>query len=479
MGNAVQHVSIRKDATAQSDDSVVSTYENGTGRLVATHEQQAQDTKLYTAAGERATVGMGSSDGQGNFGAERTHYYYRPDGLLIAVDHRTCSYGAPATSCVVTGSLGSLITLTGAFEDYRYDALGRRVQVRTRADTVCTGAIGRCVSSLMWVAWDGNAIAEETRGAGGGMVSADSLERDLPPGDTALAPFYGTVAYLNGPTMDEPLEIQGIQPYHTWRGLIDGGDCLTGDCGVGPIDWPGLTYEANLSVIPSRQHIARSWHGSMFTEGQDDGGLMYRRNRYYDPATGQFTQEDPLGLAGGMNAYGFGSGDPVNFTDPFGLCSKADGYKDCCHMSSSPDDAAMVYMSLLVSLSDALNGRSVPGDGAAGAVVGEMAHDGEALGTRYVGQGEADEISRTGTVPANYQSGAAKTIHYTTDEPTMSAQEALEKYHLDTKPTHLVRFPLRNIQDEAKTLGTVRADATQVATSKPIPGAHAPIPLQP
>jgi uncharacterized protein RhaS with RHS repeats len=47
---------------------------------------------------------------------------------------------------------------------------------------------------------------------------------------------------------------------------------------------------------------------------------MYRRNRYYDPATGRFTQEDPVGLAGGMNLYGFASGDPVNFSDPFGLC---------------------------------------------------------------------------------------------------------------------------------------------------------------
>jgi hypothetical protein len=33
---------------------------------------------------------------------------------------------------------------------------------------------------------------------------------------------------------------------------------------------------------------------------------MYRRNRYYDPAAGQFT-------------YGFANGDPVNYTDPFGL----------------------------------------------------------------------------------------------------------------------------------------------------------------
>ena len=40
----------------------------------------------------------------------------------------------------------------------------------------------------------------------------------------------------------------------------------------------------------------------------------------YDPQTGRFTQEDPLGLAGGLNAYGFASGDPVNFGEPVGLC---------------------------------------------------------------------------------------------------------------------------------------------------------------
>jgi uncharacterized protein RhaS with RHS repeats len=43
------------------------------------------------------------------------------------------------------------------------------------------------------------------------------------------------------------------------------------------------------------------------------------RNRYYDPATGKFTQEDPIGLAGGLNLYGFADGDPINFSDPFGL----------------------------------------------------------------------------------------------------------------------------------------------------------------
>jgi RHS repeat-associated protein len=48
-------------------------------------------------------------------------------------------------------------------------------------------------------------------------------------------------------------------------------------------------------------------------------GLQYLRNRYFDASTGRFTQQDPIGLAGGLNLYGFAQGDPVNFGDPLGL----------------------------------------------------------------------------------------------------------------------------------------------------------------
>src|SRR5689334_18733426 len=40
------------------------------------------------------------------------------------------------------------------------------------------------------------------------------------------------------------------------------------------------------------------------------------------------TQEDPLGLAGGLNLYGFANGDPVNFTDPFGLCPECKSHNE-------------------------------------------------------------------------------------------------------------------------------------------------------
>ncbi len=51
--------------------------------------------------------------------------------------------------------------------------------------------------------------------------------------------------------------------------------------------------------------------------------LVFVRASRYDAGTGQFTQQDPIGIAGGANVYGFAGGDPVNFSDPFGLCTKA------------------------------------------------------------------------------------------------------------------------------------------------------------
>jgi RHS repeat-associated protein len=62
------------------------------------------------------------------------------------------------------------------------------------------------------------------------------------------------------------------------------------------------------------------WYGSLSVAYRDDTGNLYRRNRYYDPTQGQFTQTDPIGIAGGMNLLGFAGGDPINSSDPFGLC---------------------------------------------------------------------------------------------------------------------------------------------------------------
>jgi RHS repeat-associated protein len=48
-------------------------------------------------------------------------------------------------------------------------------------------------------------------------------------------------------------------------------------------------------------------------------GLTYLHARYFDPQLGVFLSPDPIGVAGGMNLYGYGFGDPVNRVDRTGL----------------------------------------------------------------------------------------------------------------------------------------------------------------
>jgi RHS repeat-associated protein len=43
--------------------------------------------------------------------------------------------------------------------------------------------------------------------------------------------------------------------------------------------------------------------------------------RYFDPAIGQFTSEDPIGIQGGINLLGYASESPINKSDPSGLAA--------------------------------------------------------------------------------------------------------------------------------------------------------------
>ncbi len=118
------------------------------------------------------------------------------------------------------------------------------------------------------------------------------------------------------------------------------------------------------------------------------GGLIYLRNRYYDPGSGQVTQQDPIGLAGGLNVYGYAGGDPVNSRDPFGLCNQAKGEVEFNGSCFSAPAALATAASALFATAEGL-GKAIAGVFRAGEAT--VAEEGiyefpAASGRTYVGQ---------------------------------------------------------------------------------------------
>ncbi len=54
-------------------------------------------------------------------------------------------------------------------------------------------------------------------------------------------------------------------------------------------------------------------------------GLHYNLFRYYDPDSARFSQQDPTGLAGGINLYQYAP-NPLSWIDPLGLSKIHIGY---------------------------------------------------------------------------------------------------------------------------------------------------------
>jgi uncharacterized protein RhaS with RHS repeats len=226
--------------------------------------------------------------------------------------------------------------------------------------------------------------------------------------------------------------------------------------------------------------------GSLLANGVGSAGMAYRRNRFYDGSTGQFNQQDPIGLAGGANSYGFAAGDPVNFSDPFGLCT----IPPCPHprpgmfMGAALNGTAQVVnrvrnhpatetVAMILASAVAPEATAVVGAARGAARLQRMA-------IRYMSEREALEVEQTGTIPNLNAAREPRKIHYTTDPPLTSATEAQGKYHLGgSKPTHSCSFPLCNVLDDVPPDGTVEPGAHQAATSQPIAGASIPVKLKP
>jgi RHS repeat-associated protein len=120
--------------------------------------------------------------------------------------------------------------------------------------------------------------------------------------------------YTQGPGMDQPIAMtRGGQTvyYHA-----DGLGSVVGLTNSSQTVVQNYGYDGfgNLTQAPTVQnpytYTGREW--------DPETGLYYYRARYYDPKAGRFLQQDPIGMAGGINLYAYVGNNPVNFVDPNG-----------------------------------------------------------------------------------------------------------------------------------------------------------------
>lgn len=313
-------------------------YDSVTGRLAVAWNAAQSDTTKYDAAGN--IVFQTQSSAATTAGLDDRASYYAAD----ATDTR--AFAAPQTQ--VQGPFKTV------FEEYRYDALGRRVLVRARRWCKDTESKPCRLSFVRRTVWDGDQELWEIQMPESSTYRENDTAQvpDITPsgsGNYTVIPatFSGRVGYTYGLRLDQPLSITRIgyadkDPGTAFRPVAPftivplwdfNGQAIVGTYGNGELrkcttyqsvnrciyaTWPATWY------VYYRNTLQRSsWHGTLLEDKKDAAGNLYRRNRYYDPSTGRFTQEDPIGLAGGLNLYGFAGGDPVNFSDPFGLAGCA------------------------------------------------------------------------------------------------------------------------------------------------------------
>ena len=105
-----------------------------------------------------------------------------------------------------------------------------------------------------------------------------------------------------------------------------GGTFQTAITPAGAWDQTFAAYSSDLFGVSTKVGSGTNSTNAGFAGAATGGnGFVYMRNRWYDPQSGRFLTQDPIGLGGGVNMYAYAGNNPVAFSDPFGLCPKRVG----------------------------------------------------------------------------------------------------------------------------------------------------------
>jgi RHS repeat-associated protein len=249
------------------------------GQLIATYEyDQNGNRQSYTSSAGQVSAQYDAQDRLLQYGDLTFGYTRAGERSFRALGNDTTRYQYDAL-----GALRSVVLPDGKRIDYVVDALGRRVAKKVN------GVITR---RYLYV---GTLGTSAELNASGQVMSryVYGLQRNAP--DYMIR---GGVSYRL--VKDERGSV---------RAVVD----VSSDTIVQRIDYDefGRTL---LNTNPGFQPFG--FAGGLTDEDQP---LIRFGARDYDPETGTWTTKDPVGLGAGNSLYAYVDGDPINYSDPYGL----------------------------------------------------------------------------------------------------------------------------------------------------------------
>ena len=342
-------------------DLVTQTYGNGTvvsnsydilGRVVAiTHRNAAGDVLdafLYDYNADGQRIQLETSEGVEKYSydmaGQLTGVTYPDDSnesfSYDAVGNRTSSGGSQFTATYTVNNLNQYTTILRDSaslreENFTYDLDGNLV-LRTSADDGATCYYYDCEDRLVGVtnttkgvAWScvydvfGNRVMVDDNGT---VTEKLYVQGSLP---SVVAEYDGddnlsTRHILMGSTRLADIGTTGGLPVATRYYHADGLASTRILTDADGIVTATASYNAFGSIrSASGESVSDGWVGTLGVERDNATGLIFMRNRYYDPVAGRFTQRDPIGYtAGDVNWYRYCGNAPEDYYDPFGFSTQ-------------------------------------------------------------------------------------------------------------------------------------------------------------
>jgi RHS repeat-associated protein len=253
------------------------------GRLLSADHPAAaatpDETYTYDLVGNR-TSWQGSPastvvyDAANRLRSDGTYnYLYDNEGNLVRKTNRTSGAGTTLDWNADHQLLAVHLPGGGGTTSYRYDPLGRRIEVQAATGTTRFAYLGPNVA-LEYSASN---------------VLVASYVTGFKPGEVYTRTASGTTSYYLQDGIGSTVA------------LTDSAGVVTSRFTYNAFGQPG----AGLPGVYA--FAGQQWDAST--------GLYYARARFYDPGTGRFISEDPVPS---QNAYPYANGDPVSLVDPTG-----------------------------------------------------------------------------------------------------------------------------------------------------------------